>query len=79
MQKPVAADEEHGERHEESRCRAGEAQVEAVLRGVHAGDDAELGGREARDAEVDVHLAPGDQEVVHPADVLAHPEAGRPS
>ena len=70
------ADDQHRQRLEYAGRGAGEPVLVARLRGVHAGDDAELGGGQRRDAEIDVHLAAGDEEVFHLADAAPHHEAG---
>ncbi len=76
MQKPVYAHEEHRREGQQARDGPGEPFVEAVLGGVHARHDAELGGRERGDAQVDVHLPSRDDEVLDPADVSANRHAG---
>ena len=70
------ADDEHRRRLQQAGNRAGEAVEEAVLRRVHAGDDAELGGGQAGDAQVDVDLAAGQQEVLDAPHVPPHRKPG---
>ena len=76
MQKPVQPTTSIADGVEDARHGAGEALVVAVLGGVHAGDDAELGGRQRGDAQIDVHLAAGDEEVVDLGHVAADHDAG---
>ena len=73
---PRDADEEHRQGHEDAGRSPGEAVLISGLGGVHAGDDAELRGRQRGDAQIDVHLPAGHQEVFHLADVPADHDAG---
>jgi hypothetical protein len=70
-----AADEVEGRGHDHADARPGEALLEAELGGIHDRHEPELCGGERGDAEVDVHLAAGDSELLHAADVAPHPEA----
>ena len=70
------ADKEHRQAHENAWHRAGKAVLVAVFGRIHAGDDAELGGRQGGDSQEDVHFAAGDEEVLDLAHVFADHDAG---
>ena len=70
------ANHEHGEGLADPGSGSGEALCVTRLSGIHAGDDPELGRRERGDPEVEIHLAPGDEEMLDLRDVAPHPDPG---
>jgi len=65
-------DQGHRHRLADARHRAAETLRVARLRGVHAGDDAKLRRRERSDAEMEVHLATGDEVILQFAHIATH-------
>ena len=74
-QKPVVPTKNIASVEDAGRC-AGKAVLVAILGRIHAGDDAELGGGQRGDSQVDVHFSAGHQEMFHLADVLTNHDAG---
>ena len=60
-----------------SEFRSFEFRSSAEFRRVHAGCYAEFGGGQRGDAQIQIHLASGDQKLVYAADIATGHDAGR--